>query len=105
MTRSPLCPLWVLCSAILFKCGCRHLRSRIGAPGGAAPRYCEKVSGRQMAVVGDQRSFVALGGKHRQPLLIRIRVEPDIRNINTQLGRDRKRLSGEAIDARTSDDN
>lgn len=51
----------------------------------AAPRYCKKVGGRQMAVVGGQRSFVALGGKHRHTLLIRIRVEPDIRNFNTDL--------------------
>ena len=68
-------------------------------------RYCEKVVGWQLAVVGSLRSFVGLEAKGRHALRVRIRVKPGIGNINIDLGRDRKWNRGKPIGARTSNDN
>jgi hypothetical protein len=58
-----------------------------------------------MAVVGGQRSFVGLDAKRCHTFPIRVRVEAAIRYINIDLGRDRKRNSGEPIGTRTSNNN
>jgi hypothetical protein len=69
-----------------------------------ATRYCEKVSGRQFAMVGSYCSFVGLEAKRRQALPVCIGVVPSVGYIDADLGRHHKWNRRQAISARTSND-
>ncbi len=60
----------------------------------SSARYCEKVVGRQLAVVGSLRSLVGLKANGRHALRVSIRVEPRVRYIDVDLGRHRERNGG-----------
>jgi hypothetical protein len=67
-------------------------------------RYCEKVVGWQLAVVGSLRSFVGLEAKGRHALPVCVGVVPSVWYVDADLGRHRKWNRRQAIGASTPND-